>query len=517
MEDKDENLANIASDSNVEDEKLSNIVDGAGIEEEDKKPLLPKNFCWTWPSSVVTWIIWGLGALALGFGITTSIMSSQAEPLFYGSIGLMILGFASPNPFNNMMKDMLPDSSQSGTWSVPPLPPMDPSKWHLDRVEWNEKVSAWLPDPLARYEQDGPAIQVKEDGEEWVTYTDGEEDERFATEAEAYEQMKKVLKKADTLNAQEMIFGEHPRHHRYRALYNTTPPQITARFLFHTFSVMFLVGVWLSFPVGEERQSTMPFLLAGLVIGAVSVTISYFQNKRVMEAWDTVTSIVKFIDAGHNELVGQVRPASFEPLETVHVDNYRDSNWTFDNLVGWSWSYSIYHCWKTRYRDSEGKWHTKTECAWKSIRGDSSASPFMLHDGSGGIIVDLPTFKESPLSEIWDSDNPGRKGGNGLYTKGDVRKHRWKLYGLQLGDPVYTMARIKSRPHDEIPRGTVSENASRIHHTLVAVGEDAPRRHAVIQKGTEFSVLKAKSSTLSRYGASAFLILSSIMLMVTAI
>jgi len=517
MEDKDEKLANITSDPNVEDEKLSNIVDGAGIEEEDKKPLLPKNFCWTWPSSVVTWIIWGLGALALGFGIMTSIMSTQAEPLFYGSIGLMILGFASPNPFNNMMKDMLPDSSQSGTWSVPPLPPMDPSKWHLDRVEWNEKVSAWLPDPLARYEQDGPAIQVKEDGEEWVTYTDGEEDERFATEAEAYEQMKKVIKKADTLNAQEMIFGEHPRHHRYRALYNTTPPQITARFLFHTFSVMFLVGVWLSFPVGEERQSTMPFLLAGLVIGAVSVTISYFQNKKVMEAWDTVTSIVKFIDAGHNELVGQVRPASFEPLETVHVDNYRDSNWTFDNLVGWSWTYSIYHCWKTRYRDSDGKWHTKTECAWKSIRGDSSASPFMLHDGSGGIIVDLATFKESPLSEIWESDGPGRKGGNGLYTKGDVRKHRWKLYGLQLGDPVYTMARIKSRPHDDIPRGTVSENASRIHHTLVAVGEDAPRRHAIIQKGTEFSVLKAKSSTVSRYGASAFLILSSIMLMVTAI
>jgi hypothetical protein len=501
------------------DEKLSNIVDVPNAKDEnaEEKPLLPKNFCWTWPSSVVTWIIWGLGALALGFGVMTSIMSFQPEPLIYGSIGLMILGFASPNPFNNMMKDMLPDSSQSGTWSVPPVPPMKPSQWHLDRVEWNEKVNAWLPDPLARYEQDGPKLDVKEDGEEWVIYTDGEEDGRFATEKEAYEQMKKLLKKSDTLNSQEMIFGEHPRHHRYRALYNTTPPQITARFLFHTFAVMFLVGVWLSFPTGGERESTVPFLIGGLIMGAISVTFSYFQNKRVMEAWDTVTSIVKFVDAGHNELVGQVRPASFEPLETVHVDNYRDSSWTFDNLVSWGWTYSIYHCWKTRYRDSEGKWHTKTECAWKSIRGDSNASPFMLHDGSGGIIVDLPTFRNSPTDEIWESGSPGRKGGNGLYTKGDVRKHRWVLYGLQLGDPVYTMARIKSRPHDEIPRGTVSENASRVHHTLVAVGEDAPRRHAVIQKGTEFSVLKAKSSTISRYGASVFLILSSIILMATAV
>ena len=459
------------------DENLSNIVDGSNTEDEEEKPLLPKNFCWTWPNSVLTWVIWGFGALALGFGIMNSINSLQAEPLVYGSIGLLILGFASPNPFNNMMSDMLPDSSQSGTWSMPPLPPMKPSEWHLDRVEWNEKVGAWLPDPLARYEQDGPKLDVKKDGKEWVTYSDGEEDGRFETEAEAYEQMKKVLKKADNLNSQEMIFGEHPRHHRYRALYNTTPPQITARFLFHSFSVMFLTGVWLSFPVGEERQATMPFLMAGLIIGAASVIISYFLNKRVMEAWDTVTSIVKFVDAGHNELVGQVRPASFEPLETVHVDDYRDSSWTFDNLVAWNWNYSVYHCWKTRYRDSEGKWHTKTECAWKSIRWDGGATPFLLHDGSGGLIVDLPTFRNSPLDEIWEADRPGRKGGNGLYTKGDVRKHRWTLSGLKLGDPVYTMARIKGRPHDEIPRGTVSENASRVHHTLVAVGEDAPRRH----------------------------------------
>ena len=500
------------------DENLSNIVDSPDTEDEEEKPLLPKNFCWTWPNSVLTWVIWGFGALALGFGIMNSIISLQAEPLIYGSIGLLILGFASPNPFNNMMSDMLPDSSKSGTWSMPPLPPMEPSEWHLDRVEWNEKVGAWLPDPLARYEQDGPKLDVKKDGKEWVTYSDGEEDGRFETEAEAYEQMKKVLKKADTLNSQEMIFGEHPRHHRYRALYNTTPPQITARFLFHSFSVMFLTGVWLSFPVGEERQATMPFLMAGLIIGAASVIISYFLNKRVMEAWDTVTSIVKFVDAGHNELVGQVRPASFEPLETVHVDGYRDSSWTFDNLVAWNWSYSIYHCWKKRYQDSEGNWHTKTECAWKSIRWDGSASPFLLHDGSGGLIVDLPTFKNSNFGNaIWEKNKRGRKGGNDLYTKGDVRKHRWTLSGLKLGDPVYTMARIKGRPHDDIPRGTVSENASRVHHTLVAVGEDAPRRHAIIQKGTEFSVLKAKSSALGKYGPSALLILSSIALMVTAI
>ena len=506
MEDKDENLSNIVDGPNAEDDN------------EEEKPLLPKNFCWTWPNSVVTWIIWGLGALALGFGVMTSIMSFQPEPLIYGSIGLMILGFASPNPFNNMMKDMLPDSSQSGTWSVPPVPPMNPSEWHLDRVEWNEKVNAWLPDPLARYEQDGPKLDVKEDGEEWVIYTDNEEDGRFATEKEAYEQMKKLLKKSDTLNSQEMIFGEHPRHHRYRALYNTTPPQITARFLFHTFAVMFLVGVWLSFPTGGEREGTVPFLIGGLIMGAISVTFSYFQNKRVMEAWDTVTSIVKFVDAGHNELVGQVRPASFEPLETVHVDNYRDSSWTFDKLVGWMWSYSIYHCWQERYQDKDGKWHTRTECAWKSIRSKGSSSPFMLHDGSGGIIVDLPTFRDSSFGDpIWQKDSPGSRGGDHLYTKGDVRKHRWVLYGLQLGDPVYTMARVKSRPHDEIARGTVSENASRIHHTLIAVGEDAPRRHAVIQKGTEFSVLKAKSSTISRYGASAMLVISSMLLILTAV
>ena len=71
---------------------------------------------------------------------------------------------------------------------------------------------------------------------------------------------------------------------------------------------------------------------------------------------------------------------------------------------------------------------------------------------------------------------------------------------------MYLMARIRSRPFDEIPKGTVANNASRVHHTLVAVGEDAVRRAAKLRKGTEFSVLKPKTSAVSRLGAIFLLI-----------
>ena len=61
----------------------------------------------------------------------------------------------------------------------------------------------------------------------------------------------------------------------------------------------------------------------------------------------------------------------------------------------------------------------------------------------------------------------------------------------------------------EIPKGNVGFNATRVHHTLEAVGEDAPRRRAKVCKGNEFSVLSAKNSSVSRLGPWILLIIGS--------
>ena len=482
------------------------------LDKAEEKPLLPKNFCWTWPGSTWGWVFWGLGTLSLGYGVISSLAAFDVGGFPLAIIGLIVMGFASANPFATMMKDFVPGASEN--WSVSPLPPMDERDWHLDRSEWSEKFEAWLPDPLARFEMDGPNIRAVEDGGEWVVFYGPEESGRFPTEIEASNHMKELVIDGDKSNAQEMIFSEHPRHHRYRALYNATPPQITSRFLYHAFAVIFQFGLFLGLGP-EDRDAIAPAALAVIILGALMVIYSQWRNKGVIEAWDTVTSIIKFVDGGHNELVGQVRPATMMPMDIVHVDGYRDDHWTFDNLVVWAWGYKVYKCVKVRYYDASSKtYKTRTECNWEHIRGDSNARDFLLHDGTGGIIVDIHSFKDAQFgSDIWTSNSPGTIGGNPLYTDGDIRKHQWTLRALKLSDPVYLMGRVKSRHHDDVPDGMIAGNSSRVHHSLIVVGEDAPRRHAKIRKGTEFSVLKPKSSTVSRLGAAFLLIMSGLAMM----
>jgi len=472
----------------------------------------------------------------MGYGLTSSLAMMDVDGFPLVIIGLLIMGFASPNPFAIMMSDFVPGASDQ--WSVEPFPPMHPAQWHLERPEWNEKFKQWLPDPLARFEMDGPEISFKKIGKQWAVYYDGEESDcegcggkgkvaggqcgecggdeaqRFDSEIEASNYMQKLLGRGENKDAQELIFSEHPRHNQYRKLFNATPPMITARLFWHAFAVCFVMGLFLGFP-SEEREGAAPLAMALIVFGAISAIIAQWWNKGVIEAWDTITSIVKYVDAGHTELVGQVRPATFLPLDLVHVDGYRDPSWTFDDLVAWSWNYRVYECHIERYYDDQTKsWKTREVCNWKFVRSDSDRRDFMLHDGTGGIIVDIESFENSDMGQvIWSRDSrPEGAGGNPLYQGRDVRKHEWALWALRLGDPVYLMARIKSRPFDDIPKGMVSQNASRVHHTLIAVGEDAVRRTAKLRKGTEFSVLKPKTSSLSRLGALFMLIMAGLVM-----
>ncbi|MCS5535204.1 MAG: hypothetical protein NZ802_05060, partial [Candidatus Poseidoniales archaeon] len=248
---------------------FGDLFTGDDAEEEERfgKSLLPYNFCWTWPQEIWSWMFWGLGCLSMGYGLITSLGAFNIDGFPLVIIGLVIMGFASPNPFALMLKKCVPGASDN--WSIEPKPPMHSSQWHLDRPLWNEKFKEWLPDPLSRFEMDGPEISFKKIGEQWAVYYDGQELEcddcegsgkvdgqkcercggdeelRFDSESEVSAQMKKLLRRRDMLNAQEMIFSEHPRHYRHRRLFNTTPPMITARFFYHAFAVMFVMGIFL--------------------------------------------------------------------------------------------------------------------------------------------------------------------------------------------------------------------------------------------------------------------------------
>ena len=502
----------------------------------DEEPLLPPIFAWTWPGSTLTWAIWGFGILSVGYGFVASLSMMDVDGFCFVFCGLVVMGFCCPNPFAVMMKTCVPGDSDE--WTVHPLPPMHSSQWHLDRSEWNEKYKEWLPDPLARFEADGPEIRCEKDGDKWVVYYGGQElvcesceggnpvagNEckecgggdliRFDNEAEASARMQKLIARHEGDDAQTLIFTEHPRNHRYRKLYNAKPPLLTAKFLYHAAGVMFLAGMFLGVP-SEHRGDLAPYATGLLLFGAIGTIISQWYNKGIVEAWDTVTSIIKFLDEGHTELVGQVRPSTFLPLDIVHVDGYRDPNWTFDDLVAWSWNYRVYECREERYYDDQTKsWKTKTVCNWRHVRGRSDRRDFLLHDGTGGVIVDIKSFENSDIGgPIWTRERPGKAGGGDVYNDGDIRKHEWSLWALRLGDPVYLMGRIRSRPFEEIPKGMVANNSSRVHHTLMAVGEDVVRRRAKLRKGTEFSVLKPKTSALSRLGVLLMIAMTGFVMM----
>jgi hypothetical protein len=482
---------------------------------------VPQYFRWCSPTTPFSIGFFVLGMCILAYGLVSSLTNMNEGPLLLAAIGSLIGSLATPGSMSGVIgKAAGGGEIDEDYWNVRPFPPMNHEDWHLDRLTWDEDSGDWLSNPLARFEQDGPKVVVTKEGEEWVVNIEGKDPERVATAAEADKLMREEIKDADSDNTQELLFSEHPRHARFRAMYNATPPMISSKFLWQAISVLLVFSMWWGTPK-EPRGELIPVMIGIIVIGFILIVVTHFLNRSALEAWDTVSSIVKFLDAGHNELVGQVRPADFEPLEVFTVDNYRNKSWAFNDLVAWSWSYSVHLRIKETYIDNEGKRQTRYVYRWRTIRSDSDARKFLLHDGSGGVVVDLISFEDiSWGSVLWSRNQPGSKPGNPPYRAGrneKVMEHSWVLHGLKIGDPVYVMARIKNRTDGDELRGMVSENASRLHHNLVAVGEDAPRRHAMISKGTELGVLKARSSGIDRFGGATLLIMTTLIVMVMSL
>jgi len=501
--------------------------------DESDKPLLPKWFAWTWPCTWYWWVLWAIGFFLVGYGTIFALFGMMQDYdggagstfLIIIAIGTLFMGCASPNPFRQMM-DGYTFGSDPESWSANPKPPMDDDDWHLYRGYWDEEKEEWVRNELSPYEQDFPNINISQDGDEYIVYCEGEKSKTFATQKEASDHMTQEIKNGERRDVQELLFGDHPRHNRYRALFNATPPQFTTRFLFHAFSVLFILGAYLATPtqyVTEYGQvidyraeiGYLPIVL--MIVGALSTIISHYSYRSSVEAWDTVTSIIKYADGGHGELVGQIRPLITIPQPILHVDGCTHPKWTFDDLVAWFWSYDCTETWTERYYDHESKtWKTRTRTETRRIRYGGHTTDFMVHDGTGGMAVKLTTFERVHMgSPIWNRKRRGDKtcGPYASARHGGSLKHNWSLTALRKGDPTYIMARIKSRHHDEIPKGNVGFNATRVHHTLEAVGEDAPRRRAKVSKGNEFSVLSAKNSSTSRLGPWVLLIVGAMALM----
>jgi len=74
-----------------------------------------------------------------------------------------------------------------------------------------------------------------------------------------------------------------------------------------------------------------------------------------------------------------------------------------------------------------------------------------------------------------------------LFTGGDIRKHRWTVYALRVGNPVYILGTTRSRPREDVQNegldGTLQNSL------LEVVGEDAPGIKATLHRGSELANL----------------------------
>ena len=81
-----------------------------------------------------------------------------------------------------------------------------------------------------------------------------------------------------------------------------------------------------------------------------------------------------------------------------------------------------------------------------------------------------------------------------LLGGGRIKKHRWTIWALRLGDPIYVLGNTVSRTDSEIDGEGLDRTKQ--HHLLKVVGEDAPGVRAEIRRGTELSSIGRMRSGL---------------------
>jgi len=203
----------------------------------------------------------------------------------------------------------------------------------------------------------------------------------------------------------------------------------------------------------EEAELGMTPALAIAGLGFILLLVNYFRAKALRQMLDTPTSLVRSVAVGHPELVGQVRPGAAGGL-TVHVDG--SDRMVMHNMVGFYWTYEQEQ--EREVTDNEG--NTRTERSWVTIRSDRGGVPFMLHDGTGGIKVNMTSFKRTEYGQMlkrWSgafAESLGKQlmaqAAASVFRGARVTDHRWTIYGLRLGDPVYLLGATKPRPAAEL-------------------------------------------------------------------
>ena len=275
------------------------------------------------------------------------------------------------------------------------------------------------------------------------------------------------------------------------------------------------VGIALTEVVDSGSRLVIIGIMA--IIGLILLIIGWFKSKMLTQMLDLQTSVIRSVPLGYNELVGQVRP-SYEGVLRVVVDG--NQNMYMENMVGFRWTYE-----QEQKRTVTTKDGTRTETRWVTIREDSGGCPFILHDGTGGIRVNGENFKRSDYGDFikrWDSAFAKSLGQQffaqlvaGFVGGWRVTDHRWTLYGLKMGNPVYLVGQVKSKSNAMIAEEGLDGT---LPNSIIEVfgNEDGPGAKSTLKRGTELTNLGRSRSKAEMILPAMILFLGAISLLVLA-
>ncbi len=249
------------------------------------------------------------------------------------------------------------------------------------------------------------------------------------------------------------------------------------------------------------------FLFSPLILSVIWFFYSIIISRRMSDTMETPTSYIRSMTAGNIELVGQVRFWQSKP-PTVYVG--RDYSRAVDNLVSWNWNYEILVETTHIVTDKDGNTKTEKRLTWHGVDSDLGGHPYILHDGTGGVLVHPNTFNIQNMGQyITKWECPHNVFDYDLYqgifhrawNGGKILRHKWTLFGLAIGDPCYLIGHAEPRDSknrddiDQIVVVTQENNSNKIineaaqNRLLEVTGKDGPTNEARLERGSELAVL----------------------------
>jgi hypothetical protein len=231
--------------------------------------------------------------------------------------------------------------------------------------------------------------------------------------------------------------------------------------------------IWLSADLRARDGSGFHTTLGwGMTIFVTLMNLLWFlsawkQFKLTRLIKDLPTSPIRSVAVGQAELVGQVRP-SIAGTPEMSVGGR-----THKGMVCWTWSSYQYVC----TTDSDGDTH----CSWEHRETKAGGVPFMIHDGTGGMIIDPSLWVKKPVDYGPQLDQ---------WQRGDWK---WTLAGFGIGDPVYVLGDCVPRSTEHMEKWGSHDTLPQALLTMVPTTDTGDA--SIVHYGTEMDVL-AKNRSL---------------------